>query len=298
MTELQRDETHHPPGPWTLARRGAAIAIIGAVAVLVVRSHYYDGWKTCETTTTTAPGAAPRIERSCAPYAIADTIPLLLLALVFIWPDLSEVELFGIGKIKRRLDRQAQGQDQLLRGQQRLEQHVHTLQLSAQVASQHQETNIDLGESLGLSRQLVDLEKRLKGLEAGEPAPERAEEQRPRDTTLQVAWQRLEPYVRFASRLNDPGFLEAIRRALADRRPPDQAEGLLPRDRRLVRDVSQDGSLDLDRLIEWKERYRAQLETLRQAMQPRVDLSDELRGDALAIAEALLSDLRERSLIA
>jgi hypothetical protein len=287
-------------GKAAIARHVLAIVAVLAACVLLVGSQYRSDWKVCETTQRSAKSAREEtVERKCSPASPALALAPLLVALLLIWPDLSEVELFGIGRIRRRLDRQAETQHELLEGQQAILQKVEAVQVSTQVASMSQGVTVQFGDQLNLANQLVDLGDRLAQIEeamkksggAGIELPSRG----PGRAPLMVdPISKIDPWLALAALLNSPGVLESVRNAVSQGLPPAQAEGLTESEKATLLNAAGQESFDLDGFLAWRAEYGAQLKLLRKAQHPSQKLNAEERKEAERLAARLLVELERR----
>jgi hypothetical protein len=295
----EQSEEKKSTGKWTIARHVLAIVAVLAACVLLVGSQYRSDWKVCETIQRSAKrGEGESTERKCSPASPAIALAPLLLALLFVWPDLSEVELFGIGRIRRRLDRQAETQHELLDGQQAILQKVEAVQVSTQVSSMSQGVTVQLGDQLNLANQVVALGDRLAQIEATRKAGGEEVEVPAEIPTVPPPMvdpiSKINPWLALAALLNSPGVLDSVRDATSKGLPAAQAEGLTETEKATLLRAPGEGSFDLDGFLAWRSEYAAQLELLRKAQHPSQRLSAEERKEAERLAASLFAELRRR----
>jgi hypothetical protein len=286
----------------TIARHVFAVVAVLAACVLLIGSQYRSSWKVCETTARSARGAREEtVERKCSPASPVIALAPLLVSLLLIWPDLSEVELFGIGRIRRRLDRQAETQHELLEGQQAILQTVEAVQVSTQVASMSQDVTVQFGDQLNLGNQLVSLGDRLAQIEEAMKKSGGAEIELPsvvpaRAPLMVDPISKINPWLALAALLNSPRVLEAVRDATSNGLAPAQAEGLTESEKATLRKAPGERPFDLDGFLAWRSEYAAQLELLRKAQHPSQRLNAEERKEAEGLAARLLAELKRRGI--
>jgi hypothetical protein len=287
-------------GKVSVVRHVVAAAAVLAACALLIGTQYRSSWKVCETTGQKGKEAQEEtVVRKCSPASPTIALAPLLVALLLIWPDLSEVELFGIGRIRRRLDQQAETQHELLEGQQAILQRVETVQLSTQVASMNQDVTVQLGDQLSLANQLVALGDRVAQIEEAMKNTQVAEIEPANGAPVEVPLvvdpiSRIEPWLALAALLHSPGVLEAVRDATSKGRPAAEAEGLTDRERATLQNAPGERSFNLDAFLAWRSEYAAQLELLRKARHPSQRLNDEERNEAERLAARLLAELERR----
>lgn len=281
----------------THLRRGAAFALVVVAVVLWFLSRYRHDFQVCQTTTTTT--SAQVVKKSCGPIPIQDFLPVLLILGALIWPDVTEIDVRGVGRIVRRLDVTNEKQKEIAETQESIIGQL--TQIRVQQTS-NQSVAINLADTTAFVRQLDDIRESIKALARGETVPSipppagQGEDRETLRSELLDAWRELEPWAEFGRRLNDDRFANSVARVLA-RAPealtsPDTAYRLTNRVR-----AAAGGSLDIDGVREWYAERQPQLETVRATLNQLDDLPDNTLRDALVITRRALDDLRRRNLI-
>ncbi len=302
MAEDSSEEKKTAGRKATITRHVFAIVAVLAACVLLIGSQYRSSWKVCETTGRSERGAPEKtVERKCSPASPVIALAPLLVSLLLIWPDLSEVELFGIGRIRRRLDRQAETQHDLLEGQQAILQKVEAVQVSTQVASMSQGVTVQFGDQLNLANQLVALGDRLAQIEEAMKKSGGAEIELPSEAPARAPLMvdpisKIKPWLALAALLNSPGVLEAVRDATSNGLAPAQAENLTESEKATLRKALGERPFDLDEFLAWRSGYAAQLELLRRAQHPSQRLNAEEHAEAERLAARLLTELERRGI--
>jgi hypothetical protein len=207
---------------WIASTRRAIAAVLLTAGVLVFfATRLIDGWTVCSQELATA-GNDGVVER-CAPLSLVDLTPIVLLALLCLLPDLSELSVPGIASIKVRLDRQTEQQadikDQLAQVQQAV---------SLGVAQETAVYIVNPGAALEnlpekeakFRREPTAEDERATATEAGPDSAERSAELALLERRILQVWdERLWPYVDLARRARGPqwrGFLRRYREGTLD----------------------------------------------------------------------------------
>lgn len=282
----------HEPMRWqTRVRRWAAAVVVLVVVVLWVASRYSHGLFVCRHVADDLGG----VSKICNPPGLEDFVPVLLLLVAFIWPDITELDIRGLGRIVKRLDQTNERQDQIAETQDRI---AHQLTQVQQVASQR--VNVNVADTTALARQIDDLREQLKSLPAGEvPTPPRAEVVGDREAVrseLLESWRQLEPWAEFGRRLTENRFL-GWAQALAAGEPPSAA--MPDTARRLIERVQTagGGAIDVPTVRSWYAEREPQLDMVRRTLNDLDGLPARTLNDAAVLSERALADLRSRELI-
>jgi hypothetical protein len=279
-----------------IARRSVALLLVVIAAGAFVWARQYDEFQSCQTTTTHSADVPPKIatKEECKALPPQDLLPLMLVALALLWPDLGSVELFGLGRIARRLNAQDARQNVLEAAQQRLENRVETTVSTAQNVAISFATDPSAAR---LVETVVNLDRRLA------ETPQAAETDAataPDDGTLQAfleAFAPIQPWVEVARRLNQPLFANALRDAAASGRPSDDPR-LLETDKQLLRLIERPGQpMDLDELLVWANENALQLDAVRDTFAAGESATPESLRVATKFARMLGSDLQRRGLV-
>jgi hypothetical protein len=281
----------------THLRRGAACAVVVVAVVLWFLSRYRHDFQVCQTTTTTTKTQV--VKKACGPIPIQDFLPVLLILGALIWPDVTEIDVRGLGRIVRRLDVTNEKQQEIAETQDRIIGQLTQVQVG-QTANQSVAVNV--ADSTAFARQLDDVQEAIKGLQRGETVPSIAppagqgEDRETLRSELLDAWRELEPWAEFGRRVNEDRFANYAAQVLAlppdMLKNPDTATRLTNRVR-----AAAGGSLDIDGVRDWYAERQPQLETVRATLNELDDLPDKTLRDALVISRRALDDLRRRKLI-
>jgi len=280
-------------------RHWAALVVVVIAAVGFISLRATDSWRSCTTEVTRTSDTPPYVEHveTCDEVSLTVLIPVLVLLVALMWPDIAEVELFGLGSVKRRLNEQDARQNELEATQQRLENRlIAQVQQNAVV---HQSPVVNIGTDPAAA-QLVEgvLDERARAeaarQEAGVPAPS-TQEQRQR---LDELGAQLAPWLNVARRMNDPAFAAAVRRGAASGSPSDDPELLEP-DKELLRRVERPGHpFRADELERWAQENALALDAVRDTLRAGDAASPESVRVAAKAAGQLVSDLERRGLVA
>lgn len=283
-------------------RRVLALLVVLAVVSGFFYSRGSGELRSCETKVTRTSGTPAKVEReeNCKPLPIEAVVPALLLVLALMWPDLSSVQLFGLGQVTRRLSEQDSRQNQLESAQQRLENEV-AANASAQanaVAQPEQTVNNVVGTDPAVAllvEEVANSRKTDGTADASASAPVAGkDEMRARFETV-TEW--LLPWLEVARRMNDPQFAAAVRGGAASGTPSDDPN-LLPSDRVLLLRVQRSGHpFGVEALERWLTENELQLATVRDTLRAGTDAASESLRVATQFAEQLLSDLQRRGLV-
>jgi hypothetical protein len=265
-----------------------------------VTSRVSDEFDVCDTQTTELRGEAQGSRETCKPLPVQDIVPLLLVALAFLWPDLTHVELFGLGRVVRRLDVQEMKQDQLEGAQNKLEA---TVLSSAQAhATQRLEVhNYANSPDLAQLAERVDaLERQQRGHELKHPPEMREGEKAVSEADPWAAFESaaapLRPWLEVARRLaNDERFAQAVRDA-GER--PWESDKLTEVDKNLLRSLAYGGArLDVAALQKWAEENHLAADVVRDAFRAGTSAAPDSLRVATRLARLLYADLERRGLI-
>jgi hypothetical protein len=140
-----------------------ALALM-ALGVLASGAGLYSGAGVCRDAT-----AGVRTVRLCAPPSTAELVLLFVPALAFLFPDLSEINVFGFG-IKREIDKVEEDIDKVSK-EQVDELAKATGELGTELASRMQDVERVSADGPKVLRRtlkkLADLERRIASLEGG-----------------------------------------------------------------------------------------------------------------------------------
>ncbi|GAB3460599.1 hypothetical protein [Actinophytocola sediminis] len=128
---------------------GGGSTVVGAV--LAIASYWVDPVRICR-------------ESECNPWGIVELIPFLVIAILAILPDLSEVTIGSIVSLKRRVEVQEDELDRTVKRQESVEQQI--LQLANVSASQQvtqQFFTLPAGSATRLPDDVLDKKERLFG---------------------------------------------------------------------------------------------------------------------------------------
>lgn len=89
---------------WIMLRRILAALILIAIVAAFLVSHLSSTWHQCSDVVAHV-GSNP-VVRACQPINVADLLPPLLLVVLLLAPDIAEVSLPGLGRIRFRLEQQ------------------------------------------------------------------------------------------------------------------------------------------------------------------------------------------------
>jgi hypothetical protein len=269
-----QDEGQRSAGFWTWTRRILAGALAAGAAALIIASHYNDSFRTCDTKE--VPGQA--VEKTCDGFSVADLTPVFLLALLLLWPDLSEFEVAGLVRVVRRIDRR---QVELERGQERIERQLIQV-------SQTQNVYVNFERRLDAAAQQTEAEH------ADVAAP--AEDDPELWNEFLAEWRSLEPWSDLATRLEDPSFARPVQTALSEGSDPAEAEGLQPSDKEVLSALPLVDNADYEKLLSWALQARDRLELVRQARALGSSAPPRALSRATLIARGLLAELDEAGL--
>jgi hypothetical protein len=194
---------------WRRRTRGwrwsAAGMMLVAVAALLLISHLGSSLRSCEETVATV-GHRPVVEE-CRALGLGDLLPLLLLAVLFLLPDLSSIKIAGLGELQMRQD---EVEEKLVVIGGGLGSFI-VRDASGLTLEQMEDR---LGEAETEEEEETSTESRVLR-ESGAEAPLSTEDEHegaPVDrgraiAELDLLWRRLEPLVRLGERCADPTFL-------------------------------------------------------------------------------------------
>jgi hypothetical protein len=276
------------------ARRGIAL-----LAVVVTVGGFFGArasgeLDSCQTKVTRTSGSPAKVERvtECEPLPVETVAPALLLVLALMWPDLTSFELFGLGKVTRRLNDQDARQNELEAAQMRLENRV-----SVDVANSPTFNNFPNNpvQALDAERMVDEAQRRIsEQLEGGEKQPEPAD----LFEELRVGSEPLKTWLNIARRLNDPIFSQAVEAGAASGSPADDPR-LIPADAELLRRVQRPGQpFDLAGLRQWAAENALQIDAVRDTLSAGPSANSQSVRVATKFAGQLLSDLQRRGLVA
>lgn len=255
------------------------VVVVAVGGFFVARAN--DGFESCETKVTQTSTAKSKVERTetCKPLPVETMVPALLLVLALMWPDLTSVELFGLGRITRQLKQQDTRQDELEASQQHLEnsiQNINAVQQSPTI------NNFATDPAAAhMTEMAVDAEREDDAY-----------------AHLLTAAGPLKPWLNVARRMNGPKFAEAVRAGAASGALAGHPS-LQPPDVELLRQVQRPGRpFAVDELERWAEENAVQLDAVRDTLAIGTDANAESVRVATRFAEQLLSDLRRRGLLA
>lgn len=181
----------------------AAGVVLVAITVLVLVSHLGSSLRSCEETVATV-GNRPVIE-VCRALDLNDLLPLLLLAVLFLLPDLSAIKIAGLGEIEMRQERQEATLITLRRGLGPV-----LVESAYEVSLEKMEERLgEPGDAGGDEEEASVLREEGAGMtspgepSAREPVADRAEA----IAELDLLWRRLDGAVRLGERCADPTFL-------------------------------------------------------------------------------------------
>jgi hypothetical protein len=240
--------------------------------------------------TSGTPVKVERVER-CSPLPVETMIPALLVVLALMWPDLTSVELFGLGRIQRRLHDQDIRQTQLEAVQQRLESRIENT-LAVQ-----QNPTINFGTSSAaalIAESKVDDDGRRLAEAGGEHGSSSVDQ----SEALMASVEPIKPWINLARRMNDPGFAAVVDAGAASGSPSD-APGLMRSDVALLRKVERPGHpFDVTALRAWASENSLQLDAVRDTLSAGAQANPESIRVATKFANQLFSDLQRRGLVA
>jgi hypothetical protein len=277
------------------ARRVLALLLVVVAAGGFVAAREYDQLESCQTTETRPVEGARSVEteRRWEPLPPEDLLPIFLLALALLWPDLTSVELFGLGRIARRLNDQDARQNTLEAAQQRLENRVET------TVSTTQSIALNFANDENYARlvdRVVELERRA-GVEGEEPGPP-AE---PAEGTLaefREEFRPIQPWVEVARRLNQPLFAQVLREGADSGRPSDDPR-LVEADKQLIARIERPGRpFEFDEFLAWGHENALQIDAVRDTYAAGENATRESLRVATKFARMLWSDLQRRGLAA
>lgn len=288
-----------PQGPdaGTRASKGAiARRAIALLAVLAASAGFFVARATgelesCETKITWTSGTPAKVvhEEVCKPLPIESLVPALLLILALVWPDLASVELFGLGRVSRRLEEQDARQSQLESAQQRLETRIENSIQMGQVTNVFPASPM---AALAVESYVEELQRRSQGVGA-----ETSEDAAPEWSELVEAAAPLRPWLSVARRLNDPVFQHALTEGAASGSSAD-APGLVPEDRQVLKQVQRAGHrFDVEGARRWAAENALQLDAVRDTLRYGPASSAESIRVATKFTRQLFSDLQRRGLV-
>jgi hypothetical protein len=274
-------QTQGQSGGWTKVRRGLAFAIVVASAIAFAVSQTVDALQVCEAISTRAAKAVETSE-TCKPLAVQDLIPFLLVSLVLMWPDVTDIEVFGLGRITRRLDSQDHRQD-------RLEARI------SNVVSQTVEVNYASTPEFTLLADRVSAWVEGQGDVSAIAVEQTPSPQDGTQSNFHSRADPLRPYLEVARRLrHDKRFAEAVG---AGGETPWENTELTPGDQQLLSSVATEGRFQMDDLLAWADHNAIGAQVVRDNLRESdVAAPDSLRI-ATATADRLWSDLRQRGLV-
>lgn len=259
------------------ARQLIAVVVLAGAAALVLLSHYSDRFDVCETQAT-----QHSVITDCGPLPVSEVLPLILLGLVFLLPDLSSFEIAGLVRVVRKLD---EGQQRLERGQDALVRQLTEIRISNQNQFAPQ-LQVNLSGLASEARAVIEHDPTV-AVEAPK-ANEVADR-------FESVWLQLRPWSDLVIRLNDPMFVGALSAGGPDPASWSDAPGLSPGDRELLQEIQFGEKATLDSLRTWAGATRDRLELVRRA-RASGEVPESAYVDATVVAADLLKDLRERGL--
>lgn len=273
--------------------------VVALLVVLVMAGGFFYAGDTgslrhCETKVTRSDDKPPKVstEESCRPLPVESLIPGLLLVLALMWPDLASVELFGLGRVARRLTAQEERQNELQAAQHRLEN-----QIEANLTVQQNPTiNFAMNPYMAL---LTEAKVNAHGQQVpGTGAPAEGQDRDALLVSFLSAAAPLKPWLNLARRLNDPTFAAVVREGATSGSPADDPR-LLPPDKRLLQEVQRPGHpLDVEEVVAWATENSLQLTAVRDTLNAGSHANPESLRVAVKFAGQLFSDLQRRGLVA
>ncbi len=288
-------------------RHWTALAVVLVAAIGFVSLRATDTWQSCTTKVTTRTGLLPSHENtsSCDEVSLTVLVPVLILLIALMWPDIAEVELFGLGSVKRRLSEQDLRQNQLEASQQRLENQliaqVHQNAVLNQSPVVHQSPVFNIATNAA-DAQLVEgiVDQQRARNSAGEPAQDQTARTNPEEQRqlLDERGAQLRPWLNVARRMNDQSFAAAVRRGAASGTPSDDPQ-LIEGDKELLRQVERPGHpFDVEELASWAQENALALDAVRDTLSAGDTANPESIRVAAKFADQLFSDLQRRELVA
>lgn len=279
----------------THLRRWTAAILALVIAVAFIASRYVDDLEVCQTT---PPKTQNELAQTvCKPIPVQDVAPLLLIFVALLWPDVTEIDIRGLGRIVRRLDETNETQEEIAETQERI---VSQLTQVQQVASQR--VDINLSDTTAFAKQVEDLKIELAELQAGQRGEEvqpGVTEPTPSDRAslrgeLLDVWRELESWAEFGRRQLDDAFASwaAVMNEGGDLPIPPSSQRLI---QRVLAEAG--GKIDLDAVRDWYSERQPQIETVRRTLNELDELPDKTLRDALVLAQRALADLRGRGLV-
>lgn len=275
-------------------RRLLAFGLVIVAAGGFVYLRAADKWRSCSTDDSTGSGFIYHDER-CDDVSITILAGPLLLILALIWADIAEVELFGLGSVKKRLLEQEGRQNELAAAQQRFE---NRLEASMQVSTNQTlvanfPTNAADAQAV---EGIVDARLASQSRDEDEPAATAETAATARAQLLERA-KDLEPWMDVASRMSQPRFVAAVKAAAPSGSLSD-APGLLNEDLARLSLIERPGHpFDVDGFTAWRDENALQLETVSGTVRAGDRATPESVRIALKFADQLWSDLQRRGLI-
>lgn len=292
------------PSPWATARRLVALAVVLVAVAGFFWARETDHLAACTTKVTRTSDRPPVVtrEESCDPLPVDSLVPVLLAVLALMWPDLASVELFGLGSIARRVNKQDARQNHLEAAQQRLENRLEATVTATARQSQGIELNFGTNASLARLAETV-----AKGGGSGESAAETSTEESPQTSEpskeallseFSVVVEPVTPWLEVARRLNSARF-SAVLHDGADSGTPSDDSRFVNTDKELLRRVERPGQpFDVEALERWASENALQLDAVRDTVHAGSDASTESLRVATKFASQLRSDLERRGLVA
>lgn len=272
MTAADQDAKGGDSGPSIGWIRGSAAGVVfAAVLVLGTVPLFTDIFAICETVSE----PARPVRETCKAPGIAETVPLIIVGLVLVWPVLESIELFGVGKISRRLDDHEDRQNEMKRTQ----DEILTSVRSTATSTASQTTNFFAAPEFA---SMVGDIAALKVQGRSESTSREADGGD--GSNLESVLERLKPYLQLSRRLNDPSFRESV----LDR--DEISPALVAGDVELMSEVGAESVQSVETLDHWREANLAELRLLREAARGLENMQREaLPGVESAAAQALAS---------
>lgn len=292
---------------WDHARRWLAAIVVALAVGGFIYFRANDDYRSCKKTTTTNTGAITltTTTESCDELPLTTLVPVLAVVIALMWLDIAEVELFGLGSVKRKLNEQDRRQNELEMSQlslaNQLQAHV------VQTANLQQEASniltLNMLDPLQAQRAIEQINAREEAETVSDAPPAAETSTTPGDEAERLRRQldehrpTLAPWLNAARRMNDSLFADAVEKGAPSGRAAEDPR-LRAEDAELLSRVMHPGiPFDIPAFKSWYEENSAQINAVRHtyAMLSRMKL-DSL-SLAAKFAEQLVSDLERRRLI-
>lgn len=278
---------------WTTTRRVIGGVVTVVLVVLWVISRYAAGLRTCQTTRA---ADVHGVQTICAPLPVQDFLPALLLIAIFVWPDITELDIKGVARITKKLEETNVRQQELADVQ-----HKMLAQLTHVTTTTNQSVTVQVQDSVAASRQLDDLWEAVRALQGAtserqghRPQPSSGADADRRD--LEEIWRQLDPLAEFGRRYLSPRFARNADELLGH--DPD-ASHVPAATRQTVADaVAVAGrTLDPAKLSDWYATRRPQLDAVRATLNDLDAVDRQTVENAYVMARRALDDLYARGIV-